>query len=96
LSSGSSLKATKIAPRRRWSFFGLLSLIMSTGLTNLQRRARTGETGPEPVPDPHEVIINRRTGDVIINGSVLLEEKQAMDALIAGFPDHMRNLGDIE
>jgi hypothetical protein len=58
--------------------------------TERARRARTGETGPEPVPDPHDVIINRRTGPV------LLEEKQAMDALIAGFPDHMRNLGDID
>jgi hypothetical protein len=63
--------------------------------TERARRARTGETGPEPVPDPHDVIINRRTGDVIINGPVLLEQKQAMDALIAGFPDHMRDLSNI-
>jgi hypothetical protein len=62
--------------------------------TERARRARTGETGPEPVPDPDDVIINRR-GDVIIKGPVLLEQKQAMDALIAGLPDHMRNLANI-
>ena len=60
------------------------------------RRARTGETGPEPVPHPDDVIINRRTGEVIINGPVLLEEKQAMDALIAELPNYAHTLRDLK
>jgi len=61
----------------------------------LARRARTGETGPEPVPHPHDVIINP-TGEVTFNGPVLLEQKHAMDSLFAKFPDHVSNLRDIE
>jgi hypothetical protein len=59
------------------------------------RRARTGETGPEPVPHPNDVIIHP-TGEVTINGPVLLEQRHAMDALFAKFPDHVSNLRDIE
>jgi hypothetical protein len=34
----------------------------------LERRARLGLSGPEPLPHPDDIIIDRKTDQVIING----------------------------
>ena len=47
----------------------------------LAQRARRGETGPELVPHPDDVIIDRNTGEVRIEGPVLEEQKRAQDQL---------------
>jgi hypothetical protein len=47
----------------------------------LAERARTGMTGPEPIPHPDDVIIDMATGAVTIDGPVLEEQKRAQDQL---------------
>jgi hypothetical protein len=58
----------------------------------LSERARNGTTGPEPVTDPDDVIIDPKTWEVRIEGPVLQQQKDAQDALHAMWPDLERNL----
>src|SRR5882724_11925710 len=41
----------------------------------LAERARTGATGPEPLPHPDDIIIDYETGEVRIDGPVMKEQK---------------------
>jgi Family of unknown function (DUF5681) len=47
----------------------------------LERRAQLGITGPEPLPHPDDVVINVRTGEVVIKGPITKEEKAHRDTL---------------
>ena len=53
----------------------------------LAERARTGTTGPEPVPHPDDVLIDYETGNIRIDGPVMEDQKQARDQLRARWPD---------
>src|SRR5207302_1672641 len=46
-------------------------------------RARTGTTGPEPLPHPDDLVIDMDTGEVNYDGPVLSEQKAAQDWLIS-------------
>lgn len=45
----------------------------------LERRQRTGVTGPEPLPHPDDIVIDMRTGKVLIKGPMTKEEKVVWD-----------------
>jgi hypothetical protein len=47
----------------------------------LERRAQTEETGPEPVPHPDDIEIDFKTGRVSINGPFSKEDKARWDKL---------------
>ncbi len=49
----------------------------------LERRARLGLTGPEPLPHPDDIVIDLRTGQVIIKGPMTKEDKVEWDRLSA-------------
>jgi hypothetical protein len=55
-------------------------------------RARTGTTGPEPVPHPDDVLIDYETGNIRIDGPVMEDQKQAQDQLRAMWPKLEREL----
>lgn len=47
----------------------------------LARREKFGETGPEPVPHPDDIIVNLETGGVQFRGPMTKEEKVVWDLL---------------
>ena len=49
----------------------------------LARRAALGITGPEPLPHPDDIVIDMKTGQVIIKGPMTKEEKAVWDRLRA-------------
>src|SRR3984893_11926110 len=53
----------------------------------LAERARTGSTGPEPVPHPDDVLVDYETGNIRIDGPVMEEQKEAQNRLRAMWPD---------
>ncbi len=53
----------------------------------LAERARTGATGPEPVPHPDDVIIDDITGEVRFAGPIMEEQRQAQDWMRANWLD---------
>jgi hypothetical protein len=61
----------------------------------LAERARSGTTGPEPVPHPDEVIIDYETGDIRIDGPVMQEQREARKRLRASWPDIELSLTEI-
>ena len=61
----------------------------------LAQRARSGATGPEPVPHPDDVIIDYRTGEVRIDGPVMEEQKAAEEQLKALWPHLERDLMEL-
>jgi hypothetical protein len=58
----------------------------------LAERARSGATGPEPVPHPDDVIIDSETGEVRYDGPVNEEQKAAQKSLRAMWPELERGL----
>lgn len=62
----------------------------------LEERERTGTSGPEPFPHPHDLNIDWRTGEVRLDGPASPEQKAASDELHAMRPDIERCLDDIE
>ncbi len=61
----------------------------------LAERARSGATGPEPVPHPDDVIIDSETGEVRYDGPVEEEQKAAQKWLRARWPELERGLMQI-
>jgi Family of unknown function (DUF5681) len=61
----------------------------------LAERARSGATGPEPVPHPDDIIIDSETGEVRFDGPVLEEQKAAQKSLRAMWPELERGLMQI-
>jgi hypothetical protein len=49
----------------------------------LERRARLGIGGPEPIPHPDDIIIDTRTDQVIVKGPVTKEQKVEWDRMYA-------------
>ena len=49
----------------------------------LERRRQLGETGPEPLPHPEDVVIDARTGAVAIRGPMAQEDRVNWDRTIA-------------
>ena len=49
----------------------------------LERRARLGVTGPEPLPHPDDIVIDMKTDRVIIKGPMTKEEKAEWDRMYA-------------
>ena len=58
----------------------------------LAERARSGTTGPEPVPHPDDVLIDYETGNIRIDGPVMEDQKEARDQLRAMWPKLEREL----
>jgi hypothetical protein len=61
----------------------------------LAERARSGATGPEPVPHPDDVIIDSETGEVRYDGPVNEEQKAAQKWLRDRWPELERCLMQI-
>ena len=49
----------------------------------LERRAQLGLTGPDPLPHPDDIVIDLRTGQVIVKGPMTKEEKVEWDKMYA-------------
>jgi hypothetical protein len=58
----------------------------------LAERARSGTSGPEPVPHPDDVIIDPKTGEVRIDGPVLEVEKAEQEWLRANSMEFVQSL----
>jgi Family of unknown function (DUF5681) len=58
----------------------------------LAERARSGTTGPEPVPHPDDVLIDYETGNIRIDGPIMEDQKEARDQLRAMWPKLEREL----
>jgi Family of unknown function (DUF5681) len=61
----------------------------------LAERARTGATGPEPVPHPDDVIIDYETRKVRFDGPIDEEQKAAQEWLRAELPQFVRKLTQV-
>jgi hypothetical protein len=62
----------------------------------LRLRKARGIQGPVPIPHPDDVVIDMRTGEVIIKGPMTPEEKAELDALIAGRAEIERELARVK
>ena len=49
----------------------------------LARRKQLGITGPEPIPHPDHIVIDMRTGEVVIKGPFTREQKAEIDLWVA-------------
>jgi hypothetical protein len=61
----------------------------------LAARARSGATGPEPVPHPDDVLIDYETGEVRFDGPVDEEQRAAQEWLRANLLKMLRRLRQI-
>ena len=61
----------------------------------LERRERLGLTGPEPLPHPDDIVIDRKTCQVIVRGPSTKEEKVAWDRLRARVEECDREIEDL-
>jgi hypothetical protein len=62
----------------------------------IERRAREGTTGPEPLPHPDDVIIDLSTGLVHFKGPKTKEEKEVWDQLRAHKAECARRIAGIK
>jgi hypothetical protein len=62
----------------------------------VEQRARTGMTGPEPIPHPDDIIIDMATGTVTIDGPVLEEQKRAQDQIRERRVEFVHDLMEVE
>ena len=62
----------------------------------LTERARSGATGPEPIPHPDDVIINSKTGEVRFDGPVSEQQWMAQERLRAMWPEFRRMLRQVD
>lgn len=62
----------------------------------LERRARLGLTGPEPLPHPDHVVVDMRTGTVRIAGPATKEEKVQWDLWIERKGEFEEELKELE
>jgi Family of unknown function (DUF5681) len=61
----------------------------------LARRSRLGLTGPEPLPHPDDIVIDLKTGQVILKGPVTKEEKAEWDRMYARVEECDRELEEL-
>lgn len=62
----------------------------------LQRRECTGETGPEPIPHPDDIIVNFETNEAEIRGPMTKEEKAQFDGIRTFKVDLERQIQECE
>ena len=62
----------------------------------LAERARSGATGPEPVPHPDDIIIDPKTGEVRFDGPVSEQQWMAGERLRAMWPELRRMLRQVD
>ena len=62
----------------------------------LRRRKLCGETGPEPLPHPDDVVVNMDTGQIEIHGPMTKEEKADLDRTRAMKADCERMIEECE
>ena len=61
----------------------------------LARRAALGVTGPEPLPHPDDLVIDMKTGQVIVKGPMTKEEKVVWDGLRARLEECDREIKEL-
>ena len=61
----------------------------------LARRAALGITGPEPLPHPDDIVIDMKTGQVIVKGPMTKEEKVVWDRLPARIDECTREIEEL-
>jgi hypothetical protein len=61
----------------------------------LARRAALGITGPEPLPHPDDIVIDMKTGQVIVKGPMTKEEKVVWDQLRARLDEGAREIEEL-
>ena len=61
----------------------------------LERRARVGVVGPEPIPHPDDIILDRQTDQVIIKGPMTKEEKVEWDRMYARVEESDREIAEM-
>ena len=61
----------------------------------LERRERFGLTGPEPLPHPDDLVIDMKTGQVIVRGPMTKEEKVEWNRLRARIEDCDRGIEEL-
>lgn len=61
----------------------------------LERRERLGLTGPEPLPHPDDIVIDRKTCQVIVKGPSTKEEKARYDKLWARVEECDRGIAEM-
>jgi hypothetical protein len=63
--------------------------------TGLAPRAALGVTGPEPLPQPDDIVIGMTTGQVIVKGPMTKEEKVVWDGLRARLDECDREIEEL-
>jgi Family of unknown function (DUF5681) len=58
----------------------------------LMRRKRERTSGPEILPHPDDIDINPKTGAIVLNGPLTLDQKIAQDLLVSTWPAFERRL----
>jgi hypothetical protein len=61
----------------------------------LERRASLGTSGPEPLPHPDDIIIDMRTGQVVVHGPMTKEEKVEWDRMYARVEECDREIEEL-
>jgi Family of unknown function (DUF5681) len=61
----------------------------------LERRARLGLTGPEPLPHPDDLVIDMKTGQVVVKGPMTKEEKAEWDRMYARVEEIDREIEEL-
>jgi hypothetical protein len=62
----------------------------------LAERARSGASGPEPVPHPDDVIIDPKTGEIRFDGPVSEQQWMAQERLRAMWPEFRQMLRQVD
>ncbi len=62
----------------------------------LERRKKCGETGPEPIPHPDDIVLNMNTGQIEVKGPMTKEEKVKWDRAREFKAEHDEFLTEIE
>jgi hypothetical protein len=82
-------KRTAIENRRRAEREELLRVVTEykeQATQELMRRKRERASGPEIIPHPDDIDIDRKTGAVSFNGPLTLDQKMAQDLLVSAWP----------
>jgi Family of unknown function (DUF5681) len=82
-------KRTAIENRRRAEREELLRVVTEykeQATLELMRRKRERASGPEIIPHPDDIDIDRKTGAVSFNGPLTLDQKMAQDLLVSAWP----------
>jgi hypothetical protein len=82
-------KRTAIENRRRSEREEMLRMVLEykeKAKLELMRRKREGVSGLEIIPHPDDIAIDPKTGAIVFNGPVTLDQKMAQDVLVSTWP----------